>query len=119
MVIAVSETRDRPRIRDAFIGSRPDPETGAPDRVHLDQPAHPTESPMSTFACSSQPRALELWLALTLAPVAAGGAQAPVASPPFTIDDALDVVSYNVPDISDDGEWIVATSASRRDLLGV
>src|SRR2546426_624073 len=74
---------------------------------------------MSTFACSSQPRALGLWLALTLAPVAAGGAQAPAASPPFTIDDALDVVSYNVPDISDDGEWIVATSASRRDLLGV
>jgi dipeptidyl aminopeptidase/acylaminoacyl peptidase len=36
----------------------------------------------------------------------------------FTIDDALDMVSYTVADVTKDGKWIAATAASRRDGLG-
>jgi dipeptidyl aminopeptidase/acylaminoacyl peptidase/tetratricopeptide (TPR) repeat protein len=43
----------------------------------------------------------------------------PVARTPFTANDALDVVSYQVADLTADGRWLLATSASRRDGLGV
>ena len=36
----------------------------------------------------------------------------------FTIDDALDMVSYTVADVTKDGRWIAATSSTRRDGLG-
>jgi dipeptidyl aminopeptidase/acylaminoacyl peptidase len=41
------------------------------------------------------------------------------ASAAFTVEDLLDVVNTNVADLSDDGRWIVATSASLRDRIGV
>jgi len=51
---------------------------------------------------------------------APGFAQADrAASRSFTIADALDVVSYSVADLSDDGRWAAVTSSSRRDGLGV
>ena len=36
----------------------------------------------------------------------------------FTVDDALDLVSFTVADLSADGRWLAATSSSRRDGLG-
>lgn len=36
----------------------------------------------------------------------------------FTIDDALDMRSYSVADVSKDGRWIAATVSTRRDGLG-
>ena len=37
----------------------------------------------------------------------------------FTVDDALNVVSYSQTDLSDDGKWLATVSAARRDGLGV
>ncbi|AHG88115.1 hypothetical protein J421_0578 [Gemmatirosa kalamazoonensis] len=37
----------------------------------------------------------------------------------FTVDDALDLATYRLADLSDDGAWLVATSSTRRDALGV
>ena len=37
----------------------------------------------------------------------------------FTVDDALNVVSYSQTDLSDDGKWLASVSAVRRDGLGV
>jgi hypothetical protein len=37
----------------------------------------------------------------------------------FTADDALDVVNYRVIDLTDDGRWLAAASATRRASLGV
>src|SRR5690349_23457259 len=37
----------------------------------------------------------------------------------FTVDDALNVVSYSQTDLSDDGKWLATISAARRDGLGV
>ena len=45
-------------------------------------------------------------------------AQAPT-KPVFSIDDALNVVSYSQTDLSDDGHWLATVSAMRRDGLGV
>jgi dipeptidyl aminopeptidase/acylaminoacyl peptidase len=50
--------------------------------------------------------------------VSAARAQAP-AKPVFSIDDALNVVSYSQSDLSDDGHWLATVSATRRDGLGV
>src|ERR1044072_3392972 len=41
------------------------------------------------------------------------------AAQDFTVNDMLDVVNVNVADLSDDGRWIVATSASLRDRIGI
>ncbi|MBI2403329.1 MAG: S9 family peptidase [Gemmatimonadetes bacterium] len=38
--------------------------------------------------------------------------------PRFTLDDVLDVRSVTVGDLSDDGRWVVITTASLRDRLG-
>ncbi|MGQ0646284.1 MAG: prolyl oligopeptidase family serine peptidase [Gemmatimonadaceae bacterium] len=46
-------------------------------------------------------------------------AQAPTRQAAFTANDALDVVTYSVADLSEDGRWIAATSSTRRDGLGV
>ena len=37
----------------------------------------------------------------------------------FTVDDMLDVANINVADLSDDGRWLAATSASLRDRIGI
>jgi dipeptidyl aminopeptidase/acylaminoacyl peptidase len=45
------------------------------------------------------------------------GAQ--TTKPVFSIDDALNVVSYSQSDLSDDGKWLATVSSARRDGLGV
>jgi dipeptidyl aminopeptidase/acylaminoacyl peptidase len=37
----------------------------------------------------------------------------------FTAETALDVVTYTIRDLSDDGVWLAATSGTRRDRLGI
>lgn len=37
----------------------------------------------------------------------------------FTAEDGLEIVSYSALDLTSDGRWLAASSASRRDLLGV
>jgi dipeptidyl aminopeptidase/acylaminoacyl peptidase len=37
----------------------------------------------------------------------------------FTAEDGLEIVSYNALDLTTDGRWLVATSSSRRDNLGI
>ena len=49
-----------------------------------------------------------------------GSAQAPTAPrSSFSVDDALNVVTYSQSDLSDDGRWLATISATRRDGLGV
>ena len=58
-------------------------------------------------------------LALSLFVIAAvARAQVPT-KPVFSIDDALNVVSYSQSDLSDDGRWLATVSGMRRDGLGV
>ena len=45
-------------------------------------------------------------------------AQAPVATP-FTVDDMLDVATLRAVDLSKDGRWLAATSATLRDRIGI
>jgi dipeptidyl aminopeptidase/acylaminoacyl peptidase len=59
-------------------------------------------------------------------PPSTAAQRVPFAQPPavqpaaaaFSIDDALDMVSYTVADVTKDGRWIAATSSTRRDGLG-
>lgn len=37
----------------------------------------------------------------------------------FTVDDALNIVTYQIGDLSEDGRWLFATSGMRRDNIGV
>ncbi len=46
-------------------------------------------------------------------------ARAAAASAAFTIDDALDVVTHQIADLSDDGRWLAATAARRRNQIGI
>jgi dipeptidyl aminopeptidase/acylaminoacyl peptidase len=39
-------------------------------------------------------------------------------SPNFTAEDALEVMTYSIADLSDDGQWLVVTGTSRRDTYG-
>ena len=55
-------------------------------------------------------------LLLALAPALAAQA---VARTPFTANDALDVTTAQIADLSADGRWLLVTTASRRDGLGV
>ena len=55
-------------------------------------------------------------LCAAVAPVL--GAQLPVRTP-FTAADALDITTSQIADLSPDGRWLLVTSASRRDGLGV
>jgi dipeptidyl aminopeptidase/acylaminoacyl peptidase len=47
-----------------------------------------------------------------------GAAPTPQASA-FTVDDLLEVVNLNIADFSEDGKWIVATSSTLGDRIGV
>jgi len=47
------------------------------------------------------------------------GAQGSSSKPAFSIDDALNVVSYVQTDVSDDGRWLATVSTLRRDNFGV
>ena len=78
---------------------------------------------------SSRLRALAACLAIAIAaggpPLRAQSAAVPPAAAPaaatsrFTLEDALDLTTYRVADLSDDGAWLVALSSARRDGLGV
>ncbi len=57
-------------------------------------------------------------LALLIAVVPALGGQA-VARTPFTAADALGITTAQVADLSADGRWLLLTTATRRDGLGV
>ena len=46
-------------------------------------------------------------------------AQGSSSKPAFSIDDALNVVSYVQTDLSDDGHWLATVSSLRRDNFGV
>ena len=82
------------------------------------------EDPMITHPV----RSLRLAALLTLAPVVATAAQTPAlasaqrapASPSayFTTQDALDINTYAIADLSEDGKWIALTQAVRRDGFG-
>jgi len=37
----------------------------------------------------------------------------------FSVEDFLDVVNFNIADLSDDGRWLAVTSASLRDRIGI
>lgn len=52
-------------------------------------------------------------------PVPATSQPAVTSAVHFGIDDALDVVSYQIADLTDDGRWLAATSGVRRDQIGV
>ncbi|MFN0108593.1 MAG: prolyl oligopeptidase family serine peptidase [Blastocatellia bacterium] len=61
-------------------------------------------------------RIVALTTVLALIPPFVSTAQNQVS---FTVDDLLDVTNVSVADVSDDGRWIAATSASLRDRIGV
>jgi hypothetical protein len=64
-----------------------------------------------------------LALTLTLASLPVQASQSTAAATAqnsaFTVDDLLDVVSLNIADFSEDGKWIVATSSTLRDRIGI
>lgn len=65
------------------------------------------------------PRGLALVVVATLATPCLAAAQAPNSrARAFTPNDALDVATWTVTDLSRDGRWLAATSATRRDGLG-
>lgn len=57
-------------------------------------------------------------LLVTLVLPGAAGAQLP-ARHPFSAQDAADLVTLSVADVSSDGRWIAATAATRRDNFGI
>ena len=52
------------------------------------------------------------------APATRGGTATPTSSAAFTMNDALDITSATVADLSDDGRWLALTSSVRRDAYG-
>ena len=42
----------------------------------------------------------------------------PTAAAAFAIDDMLDVASFSVGDLTDDGRWLAVTTTTRRDAIG-
>src|SRR5512132_1115496 len=60
--------------------------------------------------------ALATVLALTSLP---SMASAQSASSTFTVEDVLDVANINLADLSNDGQWLAATSGSLRDRIGI
>ena len=58
-------------------------------------------------------------VALLALPAALRTQATPAATSRFSIDDALNVVSYSQTDVSDDGRWIATVASTRRDGLGV
>ena len=73
----------------------------------------------SPFVSSRPTRLLAVALFVPLFAGPSARAQSPTAKPVFSIDDALNVVSYSQSDLSDDGKWLATVSAVRRDALGV
>lgn len=57
--------------------------------------------------------------ALTLSSLVTTALAAQQPANRFTVDDALDLATYRVADLSDDGAWLAATSSTRRDGLAV
>jgi dipeptidyl aminopeptidase/acylaminoacyl peptidase len=55
---------------------------------------------------------------MVVAPVYVSG-QSSATRSTFSVDDALNVVTYSQADLSDDGRWLATVSAARRDGLGV
>jgi dipeptidyl aminopeptidase/acylaminoacyl peptidase len=56
---------------------------------------------------------------LLTASVASSQAPRPATSPQFSAEDALDIATYSVLDLSGDGRWLAASSSMRRDGFGV
>ena len=64
-------------------------------------------------------RSAILVLTLAAAPLGAQPAARPAADTSrFSVDDALDVTTVGATDLTDDGRWLAAITASRRDALG-
>jgi dipeptidyl aminopeptidase/acylaminoacyl peptidase len=63
--------------------------------------------------------ALAIAVSSAAAPALPLVAQATTQRATFTVDDALNVVSYSQTDLSDDGRWLATVAAARRDGLGV
>lgn len=70
---------------------------------------------------SSNHRRISSLATVALLALAALPLKAPAqsAGSSFTVDDMLDVVNMNVADLSNDGRWLVATSGSLRDRIGI
>src|SRR5689334_3556583 len=73
----------------------------------------------SSFVSPRPTRLFAVALLVPLLGVPAARAQSPATKPVFSIEDALNVVSYSQSDLSDDGRWLATVSAVRRDALGV
>ena len=78
--------------------------------------------PLHARVASARLAALALAIASSVVPFSHRtlGAQAPrpTSSPYFTPEDALDVSTNSVADLSDDGRWLVVTGTTRRDTFG-
>jgi hypothetical protein len=59
-------------------------------------------------------RLISLYLLVSLVFAAPAG-----TSIPFTVDDMLAVSNISISALSDDGQWLAATSSSLRDRIGV
>ncbi|MFC1545157.1 prolyl oligopeptidase family serine peptidase [Gemmatimonadota bacterium] len=59
-----------------------------------------------------------LTLALVTIDMTTVPAQSTGGGTPFTVDDALDMLSLSVQDITDDGSWLICSVSRRRDRLG-
>jgi hypothetical protein len=71
----------------------------------------------------SRPAIALLFITIGAGPTSARGpsqatTQAKAAPPYFTANDALDISTYAVADLSDDGKWIALTQSVRRDAYG-
>jgi dipeptidyl aminopeptidase/acylaminoacyl peptidase len=71
---------------------------------------------LATFAATQMVVAQSRAIALTRA---ASAPVEPRKTDTFAAEDALDVVTYSVADLSDDGRYVAATSSVRRDAYGV
>jgi dipeptidyl aminopeptidase/acylaminoacyl peptidase len=68
-------------------------------------------------ALTAAPR-VEVFAQNAGAPVSRAATATPTSSAAFTMNDALDITSATVADLSDDGRWLALTSSVRRDAYG-
>jgi dipeptidyl aminopeptidase/acylaminoacyl peptidase len=68
-------------------------------------------------ALTAAPR-VEVFAQNAGAPATRGPTATPTSSAAFTMNDALDITSATVADLSDDGRWLALTSSVRRDAYG-
>ena len=68
-------------------------------------------------ALTAAPR-VEVFAQNAGAPATRGATATPTSSAAFTMNDALDITSATVADLSDDGRWLALTSSVRRDAYG-